>query len=143
MPFTDGWCQEGPVMEEAPRGSAITEIAAGHYLLELDPAEGPAGTQLRTLLLDPLARRGVRVYLQWNGVETLSTDALERLQALELKFRIHGGGIGVISTDEALLRRLRITGMSDLLPVYHSVAQALDSGIRMSAYQNDPYFEAG
>jgi len=123
------------------QGSAITEVAPGHFLLELDEVEGPASQQLRKLLLDPLARRGVRVYIAWSDRGAFPADALDMLQSLELKFRIHGGGVGIISTDPLLVRRMRVTGLIDLLPLYHSVEMAVESGRRIAEYQSNPFLE--
>jgi hypothetical protein len=133
MPSTDG----------RPAGSAITEIAPGHYHLELDAAQGSIEDQLRGLLFDPLARRGVRVYVSIGAVGPTPRAMLETLQSIELKFRIHGGGIGIISDNTDLLRCLRVTGLSDLLPTYHSVQMALESGRRMQDYQTNLFLAAG
>jgi hypothetical protein len=133
MPSTDGRLA----------GSAITEIAPGHYHLELDVAQGSIEEQLRGLLLDPLARRGVRVYISIGEVEAVPRGMLETLQSIELKFRIHGGGIGIISNNTDMLRRMRVTGLSDMLPTYHSIDMALDSGRRMQDYQSNIFLAAG
>ncbi|MBM3463731.1 MAG: hypothetical protein FJX76_16655 [Armatimonadetes bacterium] len=90
-------------MDDTVRGSAISEIAPGHFLLELDQAEGTASEQLRRLLLEPLARQGVRLYISCINSSTFPLEILDRLQALELKFRVHGGGVALICDDPMLL----------------------------------------
>jgi len=36
---------------------------------------------------------------------------------------------------------MRVTGMSDLIGVYHNVDTALDSGLRLAAFQGDDFSE--
>lgn len=88
----------------------------------------PTVLQLRTALLQALARHERRLLLDVAGVDRIDDAGLDALRRTATRARLLGGELRLVAPSPELVERLRSSGLDRRLPVSGTLAGALGSG---------------
>lgn len=95
-----------------------------HVSGELDVWSAP---ELGEELGELIAARPPRVVVDLLGTAFMDSAALGVLVAAFKRLRAGGGSMAVVATSEPLLRLFAVTGLSQVLGLHRTVAEALES----------------
>lgn len=93
-----------------------------HVAGELDLHSAP---HLRETFLQLTTDGQLRLIVDLDAVEFIDSTALSILVIAHKRLRAHDGTLSVVCTADRVLKVLRLTGLSSLLNVQHSIAAAI------------------
>ncbi|MGH3321452.1 MAG: STAS domain-containing protein [Streptosporangiaceae bacterium] len=81
-------------------------------------------SRLDDALTDAITRGVIRLVIDLHRVDFLDSSGLGVLIAADRHVRHRGGDVRLVTTDENILKKLKITGLDTVFDVYPSLGQA-------------------
>jgi anti-sigma B factor antagonist len=108
------------------------ELKLGHYRkdgIEVVTVEGEidiyTAPRLRELLIELAAKGSYQIIVNLDKVGFLDSTGLGVLVGGLKRVRPHDGSLDLVCTQERILKIFRITGLTKVFGIYHSVDQAI------------------